>query len=672
MSQKEPKKRLDELKKLLSKYSYEYYVLDNPTVLDAVYDSLFQELKKIEADYPELISSDSPSQRVGGEVLGGFEKAEHSSRMLSLNDVFSFDEVKAWALKIEKLLGNRPHSYFADVKMDGLACSLVYQDGVLVRAVTRGDSYIGEVVTSNVRTIKNVPISLYSEAGAGKLFFNGQTEVRGEIIMHRKDFEKLNEKQSREGKPVFANPRNLAAGTIRQLDPKLTAERPLSFHAYDLMRIDAKEVPTNAYAYHQLKLLGFTVNQVAMELKDVDSVLSYIKKWEDRRDELSFLTDGIVVKVNDKSQYEMLGIVGKQPRAAVAYKYPPEQATTIVRDIVISIGRTGVATPVAVFQSVALAGTTVKHASLHNSDEIDRLDIRIGDTVVVSKAGDIIPKVDSVVKELRPKTAVKFDFEKALRQQYPELEFERPLGDVAYRIKGASGDLILKKSAEYFASKEALDIDTLGEKNVEALVDAGLIKDIADIYLLEEKDIAKLERFGKISAKKLVDAVNKKKNPELYRFILGLGVRHVGVQTARDLSKYFESIEKLAEAGFEDLTQVDGIGKVVGESILGWFADEDNQTLLKKFDSLDVKPVYKKIEGVLSGKSFVITGSLDAMSRDEAAREIRSLGGEFQTAVSKSTDYLVVGNNVGESKLEKARKLGIQVINEEDLLKMFK
>lgn len=670
MSLASSKSRLDELKQLLNKYSYEYYVLDKPSIDDAVYDSLFSELKVLEASYPELVTSDSPTQRVGGAVLSGFEKAKHSTRMLSLNDVFSFTEVEEWVERIEKLLDGRAHEFFVDVKMDGLACSLIYQDGELVRAVTRGDSYEGEVVTSNVRTISNVPLRLYDQAGADKKFFSGTTEIRGEIIMLKKDFDKLNEEQSKKGLALYANPRNLAAGTVRQLDPKLTAQRPLVFHGYDIIRENASEVPTNEYAYSQLKKLGITINDAAQVISSLSAVKDYVKKWDKDRTKLDFHTDGIVIKINDKAQFRMLGIVGKQPRGAVAYKYPPEQATTVVEDIVLSIGRTGVATPVAVFKSVLLAGTTVKHASLHNYDEIKRLDVRIGDTVVISKAGDIIPQIDSVIKELRPKKSVPFDFEKALKKQYPDLEFERQGEDVAYRIKGASGDLLLKKSIEYFASKQALDIETLGEKNVVALVEAGLLKDEADIYLLQARDVASLERFGEISANKLIKAIAGKKHPELYRFILALGIRHVGLQTARDLAEHFETINALRNAELDELMKINGIGQVVAESIIGWFADEDNNLLLDKFDKLGVKPVYHKASGPLVGKSFVITGTLESMNRDQAADVIRSLGGEFMNAVSKETTYLVVGNNVGESKLSKAKKLNIRIINEIELTKM--
>jgi len=671
MTPTQPSERVAELRTLLSDYSYQYHVLDKPVVSDAIYDSLFGELKKIEAEHLELITPDSPTQRVGGELLSGFTKIAHSTRMLSLNDVFDRGDVEAWVKRTDKLLPGRKHEFFADIKMDGLACALTYQDGMLVQAVTRGDSYIGEDVTANVRTIKNVPLRLRYAKGYENLL-RGRTEIRGEIVMLKKDFEALNSKQTAAGKPKFANPRNLAAGTIRQLDPKLVADRPLSFNAYDLQRDNPSEVPTNTFAYDSLSALGVKRNQQAAVFNKLEDVMHFVDYVEKIRDKLPFNIDGLVIKVNDRALFSELGIVGKQPRAAVAYKYAAEQATTIVKDIVISIGRTGAATPVAVFNPVVVAGTTVRHASLHNADEIGRLDIRIGDTVVIFKAGDIIPQVQSVVIELRPKGTCPVDYQFLLAEQYPELQFERNGEDVVYRVKGLSGDLILKRSVEYYASKGALDIDTLGEKNVVALVDAGLIKDLADIYTLSTDDLLKLDRFATISANKLIKAIANKKNPPLEKFILGLGIRHVGTQTAIDLANRFESIENLANADLDELQLVDGIGKVVAESIVAWFSDEDNEVLLKKFNDLGVKSVFTKKTGKLSGKSFVITGSLSGMSRDEAAERIRLMGGTFQTAVAKDTDFLVVGGNVGSSKLQKAKANGTTVIDEAQLINLLK
>lgn len=670
MNKQQAGARLAELRQLMARYSYEYYVLDMTSVSDAIYDGLMQELKKLEEQYPELVTADSPTQRVGGQPLDKFTKVRHSSRMLSLNDVFSREDVEAWIKRTEKLIPGRSHEYFCDIKMDGLACALIYEDGELKRAITRGDGLIGEDVTMNVRTIKSVPLHLRRDKKHER-FLSRRTEIRGEIIMYKKDFEWLNRRREAAGQPVFANPRNLSAGSIRQLDPKLAAARPLRFKAYDLLREDPAEVPTHSFAYEALRGLGAAANPQASVFKTLDEVMRFVDSWEDKRHELPFNTDGLVIKINDRELYASLGVVGKNPRAAVAYKYPAEEATTTVKDIVISIGRTGAATPVAVFDPVVVAGTTVQHASLHNADEIARKDIRVGDTVVIFKAGDIIPQVEHVLTELRPKSAKKFDMEKELRRQYPELEFERPAGEAVYRVKGATGPLLLKRGLQHFASKGALDIDTLGEKNVVALVDAGLVQDAADLYTLTKDQVESLERFADISAQKLISAIADKKHPELPRFIYGLGIRHVGSQTAIDLAEHFGSLEKLQQASLEELESVDGVGDVVAESIVGWFADEDNQELLKKFEELGVKPFYEsRAKGPLHGKSFAVTGTMESMGRDLAAERVRNLGGTFQSSVGKDTDYLVVGANVGESKLKKARSFGTKQINEQAFLKM--
>ena len=659
--------RLNEIKKLLSKYSYEYYALDQPSVSDAVYDSLMSELKQIEAAHPAWITPDSPTQRVGNKLSDGFAKVRHPRRMVSLNDVFDKDDVVAWVNRIDKLLPAENHEFFADIKMDGLACALIYIDGIFTQAVTRGDSFVGEDVTNNVRTIKNVPLRLHETKGY-EIFLRGRTEIRGEIIMLKKDFTALNEQQRAAGKPEFANPRNLAAGTIRQLDPKLVAERPLRFRGYDIIRDDADDVPTNSFAYQALTALGITRNKQASVFTDIAGVMNFVNEWDEKRQKLPFNTDGLVIKINDRIRFDELGLVGKNPRGAVAYKYAAEQATTIVRDIVISIGRTGAATPVAVFDPVVVAGTTVQHASLHNADEIARLDVRRGDTVVVFKAGDIIPQIENVLVELRPKDTQPIDYPAELARQYPELEFIRPEGEAVYRVKGLSGPLILKRALKHFASKGALDIDTLGEKNVEALVDAELVRDLADIYTLAKEQLLTLERFADISAQKLIDAIAAKKQPPLERFVYGLGIRHVGAQTAIDLVNHFESLDKLAQAGIDELQSVDGVGVVVAESIMAWFADEDNAALLEKLTLLGVTPIYKAKRGELAGKSFVITGTLQSMSRDQAAEKIRALGGTFQTSVGKDTTYLVAGGKVGASKLARAEKYGTKVIDEPTFL----
>lgn len=661
--------RLEEIKKLLNQYSYEYYALDQPSVSDAVYDSLMVELKSIEAAHPEWITPDSPTQRVGNKLLEGFQKVRHERRMVSLNDVFDKNEIEAWIERTDKLMPGYKHEFFTDIKMDGLACSLIYIDGVLSQAVTRGDSFIGEDVTNNVRTIKNVPLRLHETPGFEQ-FLRGRTEIRGEIVMLKRDFAELNEKQKALGQPEFANPRNLAAGTIRQLDPSLVAARPLHFRGYDVLRDNDAEVPTNSFAYEALTALGITRNQQASVFSTLADVMNFVNKWDDKRHDLPFNTDGLVIKINDRALYESLGLVGKNPRGAVAYKYAAEQATTIVRDVVISIGRTGAATPVAVFDPVVVAGTTVQHASLHNADEIARLDVRRGDTVVIFKAGDIIPQVQTVLKELRPAGTKPTDYPAELARQYPELEFVRPEGEAVYRVKGLSGPLILKRALAHFASKGALDIDTLGEKNVEALVEAGLVNDLADIYRLTKDDLLQLERFADISAQKLIDAIADKKQPALERFLFGLGIRHVGAQTAIDLANHFESLEAMSRATIDELREVDGVGEIVAESIVAWFADEDNVTLLEKFTDLGVTPQFSQKSDRLTGQSFVITGTLQSMGRDAAAEKIRNLGGTFQTAVAKDTTYLVAGGKVGASKLKKAEQYGTKIIDEQTLLEL--
>jgi DNA ligase (NAD+) len=661
------KARYEELLRLLNTYAYEYYVLDEPSVDDAVYDGLMREVKDFESVHPNEIDPTSPTQRIGGAPLDKFAKVAHKVPMISLNDVFSRDEVEAWVKRMDKLLPGTKHEFFCDIKKDGLACSLIYIDGVLKQAVTRGDSRVGEDVTMNVRTIKNVPLTLRHTSGK-EAFLHGRTEVRGEIVMYKTAFVKLNETREKAGLPVFKNPRNLAAGTIRQLDPQLVAERPLSFIGYDLMRDDASEVPTNMFAYETLRALGIQASPEAAVFSSLDDVMHYVDEWDQKRQSLPYNTDGLVVKVNDRAQYQALGSVGKNPRAAVAYKYAAEQATTIVQDVVISIGRTGAATPVAVFDPVEVAGTTVQHASLHNADEIARLDVRRGDTVVIFKAGDIIPQVEHVVRELRPNNSKPIDYEAELTRQYPELEFVRADGEAVYRVKGATGPLLLKRALQHFASKGALDIDTLGEKNVVALVDAGYVKDLADIYALTKNDLLALDRFADISAQKLIDAIADKRQPPLERFVYGLGIRHVGVQTALDLVSHFGTLESLARATLDELKSVNGVGVVVAESVVAWFTDPDNLKLLEKFTRLGVIPYFEKKTGALSGSNFVITGSLESMTRDEAAEKIRQQGGVFQSAVAKDTTYLVAGGKVGASKLLKAEKYGTKVIDEPQFL----
>lgn len=663
--------RIVKLRDLINDYRYHYHVLDESIMSEAAADSLKHELSQLEEQFPDLITPDSPTQRVAGKALSKFAKVQHQTRMISLQDVFDRAEVVAWIQRMKKVRQDITEEFLCDIKMDGLACALIYEDGVLTRAVTRGDGLVGEDVTMNVRTIQNVPLTLRANQRFAH-FLRGRTEIRGEIVMHKEDFAALNQRRRAAGQPEFANPRNLAAGTIRQLDPKLVAERPLHFVGYDIIRDNLEDTPTIAFGYQMMNELGITTSRQTQIVYGLDEVMSYVNHLDELRQSLQFNTDGAVIKLNDRRQFAELGIVGKTPRAAVAYKFAAEEATTIVRDIVISIGRTGAATPVAVFDPVVVAGTTVQHASLHNADEIARLDVRRGDTVVIFKAGDIIPQVQTVLKELRPADAKPIDYPAELARQYPELEFVRPAGEAVYRVKGLSGPLILKRALAHFASKGALDIDTLGEKNVEALVEAGLVNDLADIYRLTKDDLLQLERFAEISAQKLIDAIAVKKQPALERFLFGLGIRHVGAQTAIDLANKFESIEKLMVATIDELRELDGVGEIVAESIMAWFADEDNMTLLEKFADLGVTPQFTKKSGSLTGQSFVITGTLQSMGRDAAAEKIRNLGGTFQTAVAKDTTYLVAGGKVGASKLKKAEQYGTKIIDEQTLLELIR
>lgn len=656
-------RRAAELRAQLNRFAHEYYVLDQPSVSDAIYDSLFSELKNLEKNFPKIITPDSPTQRIAAQPLEKFAKFRHKTRMISILDSFSDDEARAWLERITKFNSAAAKAdFFLDAKMDGLALALHYQDGILIRAVTRGDGFTGEIVTENARTIRSIPLKLPENHP----FAIGATEVRGEVIMLKKDFAKLNAEMAQRGEKPFANPRNLAAGTIRQLDPKIAAQRKLEFHAYDVLRENQREIATNAAAYENLRELGFKINPQNRVAKNFSEVLDYAHEFDKIRENLPFNTDGLVIKINSRKLYDALGIVGKNPRGALAYKYPAETAATKLRDIVISIGRTGAATPVAVFDPVVVAGTVVQHASLHNADEIARLDARIGDTAVIFKAGEIIPQVQEILLDLRPENSQKFDFEKALAEQYPELEFERPAGEAVWRLKNSSSDLLLVRNLEHFASRAALNIETLGAKNVELLVKEKLVKNLADIYKLRISDLENLERFGAVSAKNLISAIENAKNPPLDKFIFALGIRHVGSKTAADLAKHFGNFAKFSQANLDELAEIPGVGKIVAESIIAWFSDEDNQKLLSDFAKFGVFPREFSAGERLAGKKFAITGKLEKMSRDEAADLVRKNGGEFQAAVGAETDFLVAGGKIGNAKRAAAEKFGTKIISEDE------
>lgn len=687
MKKNEATSRILKLRKLIDDYRYHYHVLDESIMSEAVADSLKHELSLLESQFPELITPDSPTQRIAGQPLDKFQKVKHNQRMISLADVFSETEIKDWIARNQKLLPHQKfNELFTDIKMDGLACSLHYQDGLFTQAVTRGDGLVGEDVTMNVKTIENIPLKI-SELG--------HVEVRGEIIIFKTDFERLQKQQRQKGEKEFANPRNLAAGSIRQLDPKISASRPLRFIAYDLVEPD---LPTFRETYKKLRQLGFrtsnedyvwvfdgttwvsdiisntsnySAKQKLLSLKALQDMFFYIKNLDEYRQSLPFNTDGIVIKINNRKIYHDLGIVGKTPRAAVAFKFPAEESTTRVRDIVISIGRTGATTPVAILDPVIVAGSTVQHASLHNADEIARLDVRIGDTVIIYKAGDIIPQIKTVLTDLRPEQSQPFNYETALKTQYPELEFYRPSGEVVYRLKNQSSDFILKRAVEYYASKSALNIEGLGEKNVCALIDANLVKSIADLYRLTPTQVSKLDRFAKLSAENLCRAINLSKTPLLHKFITALGIRHVGISTATSLARSFSNLDALKNATEDELLKIPDIGETVARSILAWFADEDNIKLLSDLEQLGVRPIYETSTNLpLSGKSYLITGTLSSMDRELAEERLRMLGATITSTVTKNTTALIVGANPGNSKITKATQLNIPTLSESKFLKL--
>jgi DNA ligase (NAD+) len=669
MTKAQAESRIAKLRELINEYRYEYHVNNHSIMEESAADGLKHELATLEDTYPELITPDSPTQRVAGAPLPQFVSVEHKTRMLSLNDVFDEEEVSAWFERIKKLAPGADFAFFADTKMDGLACSLIYEDGALVRGVTRGNGLVGEDVTQNVKTIESIPLRLRMAKGR-EAFLHGRTEIRGEIVMFKEAFETLNAARKKQGLPLFANPRNLAAGTVRQLDAKLVAARPLQFVAWELIRDNPEDVPTYADAYEILRGLGLYANKHAAVLPTVREVMKFAAHWEDRRHDLPFNTDGLVVKVNDRRVFARLGVVGKAPRGAVAYKYPAEQATTKVKDIFVSIGRTGAATPVAVLEPVVVAGSTVQMATLHNEGEVKRKDVRVGDTIIVHKAGDIIPEVVESLKKLRTGNEPAF----VMPTHCPECNtglVKLKADEAVWRCPNDNCPARVHNQIQHFASKAALDIDGMGEKNVLALLDAKLIRDAADLYMLTKDQLLQLDRFAEISASKLITAIAEKKKPKLAHFIYALGIRQVGAQTAIDLANHFGSLEALQQATVDQLQQVEGVGTVVAESIVTWFATENSQQLLAKFANAGVEPQkVTQTGGSLTGKAFVVSGTLSTLEREEAAEKIRERGGTFQSSVGKTTTYLVLGDKPGASKVAKAEKLGTTILDEDGLIKI--
>lgn len=656
--------RYKKLKDTIEKFAISYYENDEPEVPDAVYDSLVSEYKQIEKKYPDLFDPNFIIHRVGGRPLDAFGKVSHRSRMLSLNDAFSYQELDAWQNRLTKILDTKKFHYFCELKLDGLAVSLIYEDGLFVRGATRGDGEVGEDVTQNLKTISSIPMKL-------KNTYPGLLEIRGEVVMSKRTLIMLNKKYQKQGKATLANSRNAAAGSLRQLDSKITKERNLDFFAWDVM-VENEKLKLHSDKHDFLRKLGFIVAPYESVCKNLDEVVFQIERILKIRDDYDYSTDGLVIQVNEVPLHTDLGVVGKAPRYAIAYKYPAEQATTKVLNIDVNVGRTGVLTPLAHFVPTLVAGSTVSKATLHNMDQIDRLDIRIGDTVVIQKAGDVIPEVVEVIKSLRTGKEKKFHMPK--------------------KCPVCAGDVIQRKSANkeetvaFYCDNDdcpakqtrglihfvrVLDIFEVGPKIIERLQDEGLISDAADLFALTEADLSGLERMGEKSAKNIITSIQSKKNPPLEKFIASLGINNVGEETARDLSRTFKTFDKFWNAEEGEFEKIPNIGPTVAESIIAYRNKESSNRLMEKFASFDFKPQEAKVVqgGVFAGQTFVLTGTLPTLSRDEAKKIILENSGKVTGSVSKNTSYVLAGENPG-SKYEDAKKLGVKIIEEEDFLKM--
>ncbi len=655
------KERIAKLREVIDRHRTLYHVHDTQEISDAALDSLKHELYLLEQEHPDLITKDSPTQRVGGKPLAKFGKVQHHLPMLSMEDVFSFDELSAWETRIAKLLGRKPSGYHAEIKMDGLAVSLVYEDGVFVKGATRGDGKIGEDITENLRTIEAIPLRLAAPA-------LGRVEVRGEVFMTKQAFDRLNARMEKEGKPLFANPRNVSAGSIRQLDPAITRERELDFYGYALYGDFG--LLTHADAHALMAKLGIKTNPLTTIAKDLREVQAFYEKIGKKRPSLDYWIDGVVVVVNDDAEYERLGVVGKTPRGCVAYKFPAEQATTVIEDIHVQVGRTGALTPVAVMRPVHVAGTTVTHATLHNEDEIVRLGVRIGDTVVIEKAGDIIPKVVKVLTEVRTGKEKRF----LMPTTCPVCgsKVVRRDGEVILRCTNEDCYAQTLERLEHFVSKKAIDMPGLGGKILERFVDEGLVGDASDLFRLRKEDIEELERFADTSARNIVATIASRKVVELPRFLYALGIRHVGEETAIALAEQFRSIRALMDATLEELEAVEDVGPVVAGSVATFFADAKKREAVERLlEVMEIRSLPKRAvsKSPLAGKTVVVTGTLSGFTRDGAKDAIRAVGGKVSGSVSAKTDFVVVGEDPG-SKADTAKKLGVRVLNEQEFSAM--
>ncbi len=661
---KDIKERVMRLSDTINHHRYLYHVLNKEEISPAALDSLKRELSVLEAEYPELISPDSPTQRVAGKALEEFQKVSHSVPQWSFNDAFDEDDIRAFDERVRRGLEASP-SYTAELKIDGLKIVLTYEKGILKTAATRGDGRVGEDVTNNIRTIESIPLKLEQAISI---------IVEGEVWMAKSIFDKLNRERKKRGEELFANPRNIAAGSIRQLDPAVASARKLDSFIYDIASITDLALPaTQVEELALLGKLGFKVNHHFKRFKDVEGIINFWREWQQRAPGEDYLVDGVVVKVDERKFQESLGYTGKSPRFGIAFKFPAEQVTTVVEDITLQLGRTGVLTPVAVLRPVSLAGSTVSRATLHNEDEIRRKDIRVGDTVVIEKAGDVIPEVVRVVEEMRTGGEKMFTFPTHFPLCGGDGRTERVPGQAAYRCVAKNSFEQQRRRIEHFVSRRLFNIDGLGPKIINQLMGAEIISNFDDIFTIKKSDLAALERFGEKSINNLLQAIAKARSVTLARFIASLSMPQVGEETARDLAQYFKTAQKFARADRSVLEKLDGVGPIVARSITDWFADQENKKLFTRLlKQVRIQPVRRMASDgrlPLLGKSFVLTGTLEHISREEAKEKIRALGGEIHASVSKHTNYAVTGIKPGE-KFRKAQKLGVKILNEREFSDM--
>src|ERR1700728_1157137 len=668
-SNKDVEKKLESLRAKISHHEYLYYVVDNPEISDAEFDKLMQQLKDLEAAHPDLITPDSPTQRVGGKPREGFVKVPHSSPMLSLDNTYNEDELRAWERRVHELSGRSDVDYVCELKLDGMSLALIYKDGKLVRGITRGDGSIGEDVTLNVRTVRSVPLSIPKEK-LKKAGIPANSEVRGELLMPLAAFKKVNEERERKGLATFANPRNFTAGTVRQLDANITAERRMDYFPYILLENGRTYFDRHSKTLDALVAAGFKVNQNRKLAHNMEEAWAFIRQWEAKRDSLPYEIDGIVIKVDRTALQDELGFTGKAPRWAIAYKYAARAGITKLEDIRVQVGRTRKLTPVAMLAPVLIGGTTVRNATLHNMDEIERLGVKIGDWVQVERGGDVIPKVAKVIDDKDHPRGTRV-FEMPEKCPVCGTKVVRTEGEVDYRCVNANCPAKLRETILHFASRGVMHIDGMGDALVTQLTDRGLVKNVADIYKVTKDDLLSLERMGDKSAQNILDEIENSKKLPLERVIYGLGIRMVGERTAQFLAEHFGSMEALEKAGVEELQDVNEVGPRIAESIVEFFGIAANRKLVEGLREAGLRLTGKKKERgtKLAGKTFVLTGTLAHVTRDEAKKMIEDAGGKVTGSVSKKTDYVVAGADAG-SKLDKAKELGVKVIDEKEMEKL--